>query len=159
MTIACICATIMTLMLVYLLPYVHRSGGLPVILGALGAALLLSLAAVAFSVVPAFAPDAGRAINVVHVNNTDGGGNGSKSFLSLASLTMGSLNEEAKHRNDEELVCNRNDILDFATYTVKYGCQKAVPIDENLWEDRPSLVVVKGEEGPPRVTTVRLSAG
>lgn len=159
--IACICAAITTLMLVYLLPYVHRSGGLPYVLGALGALLLLSLAAVALSVFPAFTRDAGRAINVVHVINTDGreGGSSPKSFLSLASLTMGSLNEEAKHMNDVDLVCTRNGTLDFATYKVTYGCQKPVPLDETLWEDRPSVVVVQDDVGPPRVTTVRLSAG
>jgi hypothetical protein len=160
--LACVCATFTTLMLVYLLPYVHRPGGLPYILGVLGAVLLLSLAAVALSVFPAFTPDVGRGINVVHVIDTDGqegGGSDSRSFLSLASVTMGNLKEEAKHMGDVDLVCSRNSTLDFATYTVKYGCQKPVPLDENLWLRRPSLVVVKDEEGPPRVTTVRLDAG
>lgn len=123
------------------------------ILGALGTIFLISLAAVALHVVPAFTPDAGRAINVAHVINTDE----QSSFLSLASLTMGSLDAEAKHMNDSELVCNRDHNLDFVTYDVKYGCQKPVRMDANLWDDRPSLSVVKDEADPPRVTVVRLS--
>ena len=159
--LACVCATFTVLMLVYLLPYVHRSGGFPYILGALGAVLLLSLAAVALSVFPAFTPEVGRGINVVHVIDTDGqgGGSSSRSFLSLSSVTMGNLKEEAKHMGDADLVCSRNRTLDFATHTVKYGCLKPVPLDETLWMRRPSLVVVKDAEGPPRVTTVRLDSG
>ncbi|KAG0609983.1 hypothetical protein M758_7G029700 [Ceratodon purpureus] len=157
--LACVCAIFTTLMLVYLLPYVHRSGGLPYILGLLGAVLLFALAAVALSVFPAFTGDIGRGINVVHVIDTDGQEGGGRSFLSLASVTMGNLKEEAKHMGDADLVCGRNSTLDFATYTVKYGCQKPVPLDEGLWLRRPSLVVIKDEEGPPRVTTVRLEAG
>lgn len=159
--IACLCTAITVSILVYLLPYVHRSGGLPYVLGALGAVLLIALTAVTLSIFPAFTAEVGRGINVVHVIDTDAKDveSAAKSFISLASVTMGRLDEEAKHTGDLNLVCNQNSTLDFVTYKVKYGCIKPVPLDESLWEARPSLVVVNDEKDPPRVTVVRLNAG
>lgn len=161
--IASIVATITTLILVYLLPYAHRAQSFLYILLPLGALLMGAFALVASNAFPAFTSELGRGINLVHVINTDGGqwdGSGSPhSFLSLSSVTMGNLNHEASLIGDKELVCGRNASLDFATYEVKYGCQKPLPMDESLWNDRPSLVVSRESIGPVRETTVEFNAG
>lgn len=161
--IATIVATITTLILVYLLPYAHRAQGFFYILLPLGALLMGAIALVASNAFPAFTSEIGRGINLVHVIDTDGGQGGGSgtphSFLSLSSVTMGNLNHEASLIADKELVCGRNMSLDFATYEVKYGCQKPLLMDESLWNDRPSLVISRDDMGPVRETTVVLNAG
>lgn len=155
-------AVICTLMLIFLLPYVYRSRGLPYILGALGLLLLATLGLVALDAFPAFTPNIGRGINLVHIIDTDvaeGDEDHSQSYISLSSVTMGNLNREVKLMGDKDLVCGRSNTLDFANYVVKYGCQKQVPVDESLWKARPMLTVVRDEGDEQRKTTLQLNTG
>ena len=155
-------AAICTLMLIYLLPYMYRSSGVPYILGALGLVLLAMLGLVALNAFPAFTPNIGRGINLVHIIDTDlakGDADHSQSYISLSSVTMGNLNREVELMGDKDLVCGRSDGPDFANYVVKYGCQKQVSVDESLWKARPILTVVRDERDEQRKTTLQLNTG
>lgn len=98
--ISTLVTAIACLVLVYLLPYAHHSGGQKN--GSFWELLfffLLNLSVVVFEVLPPFTKDVGRVINVVHVvETTREGGKHSppESFVSLSSSTLGKLIQEAK---------------------------------------------------------------
>jgi hypothetical protein len=159
--IGAVVAAIVCLMFVYLLPYAHRSGGFLLILGPIAMLAIVVLGLLALNVFPAFTPNLGREINVVHVIDTSNH-SVSSSYVSLASVTMGRLDEEARVMNDTGLFCGESDSPDFASYVVRYGCKKKVPL-ENLENDLlaslPSLEVMRDDELQIRQTTVNLSTG
>lgn len=123
--IAVLVTTGVCLLLVYLLPYAHSSGGLKWIIMGTCVFFLLTLGAVMFKFVSPFTTDIGRPVNVVHVvEATSNKGNHSqfKSYISLSSVTPGKLTEEIKHLKDENFICGKGNPVDFVTYSVEYGC-------------------------------------
>jgi hypothetical protein len=161
--VGAVVAVVVCLMFVYLLPYAHRSGGFKWILGAVAMLAVVTLGLLALRIFPAFTTDIGRAINVVHVIDTnalEGDQSSPRSYVSLSSLTMGRLDEEAKFMNDTGLLCGRSDGPDFANYVVRYGCKKTVPLQKDLWNNRPLLEVVSDEQiDGCRQTSIHLSTG
>jgi hypothetical protein len=56
---------------------------------------------------------------VIDTNALEGDQSSPRSYVSLSSLTMGRLDEEAKFMNDTGLLCGRSDGPDFANYVVR----------------------------------------
>ncbi|XP_047313520.1 endoplasmic reticulum metallopeptidase 1 [Impatiens glandulifera] len=156
--IAAYISIITCLTLVYLLSYVHYSGAKPMIIFSSCILFGLSLSAVLSGVVPPFSEDTARAVNVVHVVDTNGAYNGKQdpsSYISLFSNTPGKLIKEAEHLDG--FVCGREKVTDFVTFSVKYGCW-AEDNTQNGWStsDVPSLHVKDDTEGVDRITSISI---
>ncbi|XP_041023235.1 LOW QUALITY PROTEIN: endoplasmic reticulum metallopeptidase 1 [Juglans microcarpa x Juglans regia] len=121
--VAVFIAVVTCLTLVYLLSYVHLSGAKRSIFISTCLLFGLSLAVIASGIVPPFTEDAARAVNVVHVVDTTGDlrGEDTSSYISLFSVTPGKLNKEVEHIK-EGFKCGRDKVIDFVTFSVKYGC-------------------------------------
>eukprot|EP01018_Ginkgo_biloba_P031316 Gb_39788 [translate_table: standard] len=147
--IAMLIASIACLVLVYLLPYAHRSGGLKWIIMGTSVLFLLSLSAVAFEIFPPFTDDVGRLVNVVHVvETTREGGKHSQpeSYISLSSVTPGKLIQEAKQLQDGNFICGKGKPLDFVTYYVNYGCVSSVGTGDGWSEKDLPVIQVDSDE-------------
>ncbi len=71
-------------------------------------------------------------VQVVHVINTSNH-SVSSSYVSLASVTMGRLDEEARVMNDTGLFCGESDGPDFASYVVRCN-SRAILVDLVHWD-------------------------
>ncbi len=70
---------------------------------------------------------------MIDTNALEGDQSSPRSYVSLSSLTMGRLDEEAKFMNDTGLVCGRSDGPDFANYVVRWN-SKAILFDLVDWD-------------------------
>ncbi|GLJ53167.1 hypothetical protein SUGI_1133080 [Cryptomeria japonica] len=141
--IAMLIAAIVCVLLVYLLPYAHCSGGLKWIIMGMSMLFLLTFSGVVLEIFPTFTKDVGRALSVVHVVETPSEGEShsqSESYISLSSLTPGKLTKEIKYLNDENFVCGRDKPTDFVTYSVNYGCVSSADTS-NGWSERDRPVI------------------
>lgn len=150
-------AVVICLTLVYLLSYVHLSGAKSSIVLSTCILFLLSLAAVFSGIIPPFTEDTARAVNVVHVvDTTERVGEKPDSFVSLFSITPGKLTKEIDQIK-EGFVCGRHKVVDFVTFSVKYGC---LTFDETEggWNesDIPTIDVVNDRNEDKRVTHVAI---
>ncbi|CAM6082858.1 unnamed protein product [Calypogeia fissa] len=157
-----IIAAYVCLLLAYLLPYAHRSGGLVQILSALAIIFFSAVLLVTTQLVPAFTEDVGRGIQAVHVIDTtgpDGLSENPHNYISMFSFTPGKLEKEMSELNDKNFICGQSSI-DFVSFKVHYGCMKPVNGDEDLSGSQPVMQTEKDTfDGGQRVTSVRLSSG
>ncbi|KAJ7560996.1 hypothetical protein O6H91_03G009900 [Diphasiastrum complanatum] len=151
-------SVLVCLSLVYLFPYVHRSGGVKWIL--LGTALvtLVTFCIAYFEVLPAYTKDANRLMNVAHVIETNARSGESlipKSYISISSFTPGKIVGEMESLKTEGFQCANSEGPDFVTFNIKYGCTKAVSMEETLWKSRPSFNVTQDSElNGHRITSI-----
>lgn len=157
--LAILIAAIACLTLVYLLSYFHLSGAKVSIITTMCVLLGLSLALVSSGVIPPFTEHTARAVNVVHVVDVTGKFDGNQvpsSFVSLFSTTPGKLTKEAEQIK-EGFTCGRERVIDFVTFSVKYGC---ITYDdaETGWSkaDIPTVHVVSDTMVDGRVTQVSI---
>lgn len=155
--IATYISIIICLTLVYLLSYLHLSGAKSSIIVATCILFGLSLAAVLSGIVPPYTEDTSRAVNVVHVVDTTGRfgeTHDHSSYISFFSTTPGKLTKEVEHMK-EGFICGRDTVLDFVTFSVKYGC-RTYDDTESGWSmsDIPTLHVSSDAEGDDRITKV-----
>ncbi|CAN1237968.1 Endoplasmic reticulum metallopeptidase 1 [Linum grandiflorum] len=153
-------AIVTCLTLVYILSYVHISGAKRSIFLVITLVFGVSLALVLSGATPPFTKDTARAVNVVHVVDTtsrEGGKQDPVSYISLFSITPGKLTKEVEEM-DEGFICGRDKVVDFVTFSVKYGCV-AHNDDESRrgWSDSDVSELhvdsdTKGKEG--RITQV-----
>ncbi|XAR72115.1 hypothetical protein NMG60_11018634 [Bertholletia excelsa] len=157
--IAIYIAAVLCLSLVYLLSCVHFSGAKTLVV--LTTCILFGLAlAVSFSgIVPPFTEDTARAVNVVHVVDTTGmhaGMQDPSSYISLFSLTPGRLTSEVDQIG-EGFVCGRDKVIDFVTFTVKYGCWTKDDVEEGWSEsDIPKMNVESDIKDGDRTTLISI---
>ncbi|GFP82846.1 endoplasmic reticulum metallopeptidase 1 [Phtheirospermum japonicum] len=164
--IAIFIATIVCLMLVYLISYIHISGAKVPIILALAGLFAISLGAVWGGIVPPFTEDIARAVNVVHVVDATGDNLGKPvSYISLFSTTPGNLNKEANHIG-EGFVCGRDRHLDFVTFSVDYGCwtdrgaetgwaESDIPTIHHSGREKRRTTCVKTQNGRRQMDTWR----
>ncbi|PRQ58809.1 putative peptidase M28 [Rosa chinensis] len=147
-------SAVMCLTLVYLLSYIHLSGAKRLIVLSTCALFCLSLALVLSGTVPAFTKDTSRAVNVVHVVDTTRSIEDPRSYVSLFSSTPGKLTKEVELIN-EGFRCGRDQVFDFVTFTVKYGCWTEDDSDSGWSEvDIPIMHVQSDNQGIERTTQV-----
>ncbi|KAF4361864.1 hypothetical protein G4B88_009236 [Cannabis sativa] len=151
--VATFIAVVMCLTLVYLLSYVHLSGVKRVTILSSCLLLALSLAVVKLEIVPPFTEHISRTVNVVHVVDTTGKQD-PISFVSMFSATPGKLTKEVEQIN-EGFVCGRNNVVDFVTFSVKYGCWTQNDT-EGGWSksELPLLNIDSDTQGKKRITQV-----
>lgn len=153
--VATVIAIIVCLTTVYLLSYVHLSGAKQSLI--LAACILFGLSVIATICIPPFTEDTARAVNVVHV--VDAMGNYGKdkdpiSYISLFSTTPGSLINEAEEIK-EGFVCGRDKVIDFVTFSVKYGCWSYNDSGSGWsYSEIPMLRVVREIKRDVRVTEI-----
>ncbi|KAG5533206.1 hypothetical protein RHGRI_027425 [Rhododendron griersonianum] len=152
-------AVIICLTLVYLLSCVHFSGAKTSIILATCLLFGLSIAAVLSGIIPPFTEDTSRAVNVVHVVDTTGT-YGEKlepsSYVSLFSTTPGKLTKEIEQIG-EGFVCGRDKVLDFVTFSVKYGCWTEDNVRSGWSElDIPTLHVESDTKADDRNTQISI---
>ncbi|GAV73091.1 Peptidase_M28 domain-containing protein [Cephalotus follicularis] len=154
--IAIFIALIISLTLVYLLSYIHISGAKRTIVLATCILFGFSLAVVLSGIVPPFTEDTARAVNVVHIVDTSGR-NGERhysSYVSLFSTTPGKLTKEVEQIK-EGFVCGRDKVIDFVTFSVKYGCLTYDDAQDGWSEsDIPTMHVDRDAKGDERITHV-----
>lgn len=80
---------------------------------------------------------------VVHVVDTTGDQNPT-SYISLFSITPGKLTKEVD-QIDEGFVCSRDKVVDFVTFSVKYGCRTYKDTDGGWSESEVPLLHVDGD--------------
>ncbi|KAF7132164.1 hypothetical protein RHSIM_Rhsim09G0151500 [Rhododendron simsii] len=119
----------------------------------------LSIAAVLSGIIPPFTEDTSRAVNVVHVVDTTGT-YGEKlepsSYVSLFSTTPGKLTKEIEQIG-EGFVCGRDKVLDFVTFSVKYGCWTEDNVEGGWSElDIPTLHVESDTKADDRNTQISI---
>ncbi|KAF5733748.1 endoplasmic reticulum metallopeptidase 1 isoform X2 [Tripterygium wilfordii] len=122
--VATFIAVLICLTMVYLLSYVHLSGAKRFVILVTFVLFGLSLAVVLSGVVPPFSEGTARAVNVVHVVDATGRSSGTEdpaSYISLFSTTAGHLMEEVD-QIAEGFICGTGKVVDFITFSVKYGC-------------------------------------
>ncbi|KAL6126468.1 hypothetical protein ACLB2K_074517 [Fragaria x ananassa] len=147
-------AAVMCLTLVYLLSYIHLSGAKRLIILSTCAMFGLSLALVLSGTVPAFTNDTSRAVNVVHVVDTTRSIEDPRSYVSLFSSTPGKLTKEVEQIK-EGFRCGRDQVFDFVTFKVKYGCWTEDDSDSGWSEaDIPVMHVQSDTQGIERTTEV-----
>ncbi|XP_059457062.1 uncharacterized protein LOC132186951 isoform X1 [Corylus avellana] len=157
--IAAFIAVVMCLTLVYLLSYVHLSGAKRSIVLATCLLFGLSVTVILSGIVPPFTEDTARAVNVVHVVDTTGrfeGKQDTSSYVSLFSVTPGKLNKEVEQIK-EGFICGREKVVDFVTFSVKYGCW-TYDDTEGGWSksDIPTFHVDSDTKSSERITQVSL---
>ncbi|OMP06492.1 Peptidase M28 [Corchorus capsularis] len=150
-------AVVICLTLVYLLSYVHLSGAKTSVVLSTCILFVLSLAVVFSGIIPPFTEDTARAVNVVHVVDTTGRfGERPNSFVSLSSITPGKLTKEIDQIK-EGFSCGRDKVVDFVTFSVKYGCLTFDGTEEGWNEsDIPTLDVVSDTHRDKRITQVAI---
>ncbi|XP_057471267.1 uncharacterized protein LOC130760088 isoform X2 [Actinidia eriantha] len=153
-------AVTICLTMVYLLSCVHFSGAKTSIVLATCILFGLSLAAVLSGTIPPFTEDTARAVNVVHVVDTTGiyGENPEpSSYISLFSTTPGKLTKEVEQIG-EGFVCSRDKVIDFVTFSVKYGCYTKDGTRSGWSEsDIPTLHVESDIKADERVTQISIN--
>ncbi|PSR98898.1 Endoplasmic reticulum metallopeptidase [Actinidia chinensis var. chinensis] len=153
-------AVTICLTMVYLLSCVHFSGAKTSIVLATCILFGLSLAAVLSGTIPPFTEDTARAVNVVHVVDTTGiyGENPEpSSYISLFSTTPGKLTKEVEQIG-EGFVCSRDTVIDFVTFSVKYGCYTKDGTRSGWSEsDIPTLHVESDIKADERVTQISIN--
>ncbi|KAL2653871.1 hypothetical protein R1flu_021999 [Riccia fluitans] len=152
----CVC-----LMLVYLLPFAHRSDGLKWILLGLITLFILTLGLVMFEVVPAFTEHVSRGLNVVHVVDTksvDPVTGFPSQKVSLSAATPGGFEKELNALKGEDFVCGKS--IDFVSFIVKSGCEKQLDNDIVILTGQPSFTLESNKvSNGRRVTSVRFTTG
>ncbi|OMO81312.1 endoplasmic reticulum metallopeptidase 1 [Corchorus olitorius] len=150
-------AVVICLTLVYLLSYVHLSGAKTSVALSTCILFVLSLAVVFSGIIPPFTEDTARAVNVVHVVDTTGKFcERPNSFVSLSSITPGKLTKEID-QIQEGFSCGRDKVVDFVTFSVKYGCLTFDGTEEGWNEsDIPTLDVVSDTHSDKRITQVAI---
>ncbi|XP_059458453.1 uncharacterized protein LOC132188059 [Corylus avellana] len=119
----------------------------------------LSVTVILSGIVPPFTEDTARAVNVVHVVDTTGrfeGKQDTSSYVSLFSVTPGKLNKEVEQIK-EGFICGREKVVDFVTFSVKYGCW-TYDDTEGGWSksDIPTFHVDSDTKSSERITQVSL---
>ena len=78
------------------------------------------------------------------------------SFVSLSSITPGKLTKEIDQIK-KGFVCGRHKVVDFVTFSIKYGCL-TFDETEGRWNeyDIPTLDVVNDTDGDKRITQVAI---
>lgn len=157
--VAVVVAAVVCLMLVYLLSYVHLSGAKRLIILVSCVLFGLSLAAVWSGIIPPYTEDTARAVNVVHVVDTMGSYGKEEnltSYVSLFSSTPGKFTQEIE-QIQEGFECGRENVIDFVTFSVKYGCW-TYDETESGWShsDIPRIHVDSDEMTDKRVTHVTI---
>ncbi|CAO2839785.1 unnamed protein product [Amaranthus hypochondriacus] len=157
--VSLVVAAVVCLTLVYLLSYIHLSGAKRSFILVSCALFGLSLAGIWSGFIPSYTADTARAVNVVHVVDTMGGYDHAKdvnSFVSLFSSTPGDLNKEVEQIK-EGLECGREKVIDFVTFSVKYGCL-TYDGSESGWSDIdiPKIDVISDTKTDARVTKVSI---
>lgn len=152
-------SAIICLTLVYLLSCVHYSGAKSPIVIISCILFGLSLAAVFSGAVPPFTEDTARAVIVVHVVDTTGSYGGMPepdTYISMFSATPGKLTREAEEIG-EGFVCGRDKVLDFVTFSVKYGCWTKDDV-EGGWDqsDIPMLLLERDTKEGDRITQISI---
>ncbi|KAL9422163.1 hypothetical protein AB3S75_034434 [Citrus x aurantiifolia] len=121
---AVVIAVVSCLTLVYLLSYVHLSGAKGPIAFASFILVGLSIIMVSSGIIPPFSEETARAVNIVHVVDASGKFGGKQepsSYIALYSATPGKLTKEVEQIK-EGFVCGRDNVIDFVTSSMKYGC-------------------------------------
>jgi hypothetical protein len=95
----------------------------------------------------------------VHVVDTTGrfeGKQDTTSYVSLSSVTPGKLNKEVEQIK-EGFICGRDKVVDFVTFSVKYGCW-TYDDTESGWSksDIPTFHVNSDTKSSERITQVSL---
>ncbi|OWM70192.1 hypothetical protein CDL15_Pgr026042 [Punica granatum] len=152
-------ALVISLTMVYLLSYVHLSGAKRYFVFATLLMFGLSAAAVFSGLVPPFSDDTARAVNVVHVVDATGNkqGQGPTSYVSFFSTTPGKLTKEVDQIG-EGFVCGRDKVVDFISFSVKYGCWTHDETEAGWSEsDLPLLLIGDDtDSGLKRITRVSI---
>ncbi|XP_078427895.1 Zn-dependent exopeptidases superfamily protein [Wolffia australiana] len=140
-TLAVLISALVCLVFVYFLSYIHLSDAKkPVVIGLL-TLLCVTLASVATGTFPAYTDDVARAVNVVHVVESDGGD--PATFVTLFSTTPGRLEREVKGFEGEDFACGRSRRLDFVTFHVDYACSSSTDSQQGWTRTEiPSLRVL-----------------
>lgn len=157
--VSIVVAATVCLTLVYLLSYIHLSGAKRSIILVSFVLFGLSLAAIWSGLIPSYNEETARAVNVVHVVDTMGGDGNAKdlaSYVSLFSSTPGNLNREIEQIK-EGFECGREKVVDFVTFSVKYGCL-TYNDTESGWSDLdiPKIEVKSDKKMDVRVTEVSI---
>ncbi|KAL9419055.1 hypothetical protein AB3S75_036914 [Citrus x aurantiifolia] len=121
---AVVIAVVSCLTLVYLLSYVHLSGAKGPIAFASFILVGLSIIMVSSGIIPPFSEETARAVNIVHIVDASGKFGGKQepsSYIALYSATPGKLTKEIEQIK-EGFVCGRDNVIDFVTSSMKYGC-------------------------------------
>ncbi|KAH9768338.1 peptidase M28 domain-containing protein [Citrus sinensis] len=121
---AVVIAVVSCLTLVYLLSYVHLSGAKGPIAFASFILVGLSIIMVSSGIIPPFSEETARAVNIVHIVDASGKFGGKQepsSYIALYSATPGKLTKEVEQIK-EGFVCGRDNVIDFVTSSMKYGC-------------------------------------
>lgn len=155
--IAAYIAVVICLTLVYLLSYVHLSGAKRSIALATCVLFGLSLTVILSGIVPPFTEDTARAVNVVHVVDATGrfeGKRDTSSYVSLFSVTPGKLDKEVEQIK-EGFKCGRDKVVDFVSFSVKYGCWTHDDTKAGWTEsDVPTFHVNSDSQSSERITQV-----
>ncbi|KAJ7975066.1 Endoplasmic reticulum metallopeptidase 1 [Quillaja saponaria] len=158
--IAAYIAVVLCLTLVYLLSYIHLSGAKKSVVLATLILFGLSLTVVLSGIIPPFTEETARAVNVVHVVDTAGRFGEEQhhsSYLSFSSITPGKLTKEVEEMK-EGFVCGTDKVVDFVTFSVKYGCWTYKDTEGGWSEsDIPTLHVVSDTKGDERITQVSIN--
>lgn len=89
----------------------------------------------------------------MHVVDTTGEQNPS-SYVSLFSTTPGKLTKEVDQIN-EGFICSRDEVVDFVTFSVKYGCLTYSDTDSGWSESEVPILQVDGDtNGNERITQI-----
>lgn len=150
-------SAIICLTLVYLLSCVHYSGAKSPIVIISCILFGLSLAAVFSGIVPPFTDDVARAVNVVHVVDATSSYDGTQKpnmYISMFSTTPGKLTRESEEIG-EGFVCGTDKVLDFVTFSVKYGCWASDDMGGG-WDqsDIPTLLIENDTKGDDRIISI-----
>ncbi|KAH9703762.1 peptidase M28 domain-containing protein [Citrus sinensis] len=84
----------------------------------------LSIIMVSSGIIPPFSEETARAVNIVHIVDASGKFGGKQepsSYIALYSATPGKLTKEVEQIK-EGFVCGRDNVIDFVTSSMKYGC-------------------------------------
>lgn len=92
----------------------------------------------------------------MHVVDTTRSLEDPRSYVSLFSLTPGKLTKEVEQIN-EGFRCGRDQVFDFVTFTVKYGCWTEDDSDSGWSEaDIPKMHLESDSQGIERTTLVSI---
>ena len=88
-----------------------------------------------------------QVLQVVEVGTKDNVQSPRVSYVSLSSLTPGTLNRELSFIEDEGFQCGKGDDIDMVTHTIKYGCTGFMNHSghEAYWNEFPTLKVSERE--------------
>lgn len=95
-------------------------------------------------------------MHVVDTTGGDGENQDPSSYISLFSNTPGKLTKEVEQIK-EGFICGRDRVIDFVTFSVKYGCW-TYDDTKTGWSksDIPTLHVASDTKGDDRITRVSI---